>query len=430
MNNEKYTEKLFDFIRSSASAFHTTDTVRARLVGEGYTELYENDEWELKPGGKYFVTRNDSSIIAFRTQEKLTGFVIAASHSDFCSFRVKMSSDVPSGAYTRVPVEKYGGLIMYSWFDRPLSVAGRVVVKDGDGARAVLVNVNRDLLVIPSVAIHMNRTVNEKFAPNPAKDLIPLFSAASDSTPLMSIVAEAAGVSVEDIISHDLFLYVRDEGRVLGADSDLILSPRIDNIASVFASVEAFLSSTEKGMTPVLAVFDNEEVGSATKQGAAATFLNDTLERIAGKRRALRTALATSYMASIDNAHAVHPNHPELADPDNSPVLNGGIVIKHNASQKYTTDAVAAAVIKTVADACGVKTQNFYNRADMLGGSTLGSIANTKVGVSTVDIGIPQLAMHSAVETAGAKDICDMVQVVTRLYSSEISIKGRKIVIN
>lgn len=424
-----YTTSLFEFIKKSPSAYHTVASVKARLVAEGYVELCEGSAWSLVEGGKYFVTRNGSSVIAFRCAANARGFVITASHSDSPSFRVKASGESCAGAYTRLPVERYGGMILYSWFDRPLSVAGRVVVRTEDGIASRLINIDRDLLVIPSVAIHLNRTVNEKFSPNPAQDLIPLLGAGGEHADLVALIAAELNAKAEDIISHDLFLYARDDGRVLGADGELILSPRLDDLECVYSSLEAFLDAKEQGMIPVLAVFDNEEVGSDTKQGAASTFLFDTLSRIFPQRDEYLAALASSYMISADNAHAKHPNHPELSDQDNAPTLNGGVVVKYNANQKYTTDSVSAAIFTEACRKAGVKHQSYYNRADMPGGSTLGSIASTKVSVSTVDVGLPQLAMHSAVETAGTRDLSDMISVLTRLYSSYIDIKSDKIVI-
>ena len=423
-----YTNSLFKFIKNSPSAFHTVASVKERLVADGYTELCEGSAWSLVDGGKYFVTRNGSSIIAFRKCEA-RGFVITASHSDSPAFRVKASGESALGTYTKLPVERYGGMILYSWFDRPLSIAGRVVIRTDDGIAVKLLNVDRDLLVIPSVAIHLNRSVNEKFSPNPAQDLIPLLSAGGERVELGKLIADELGVKVEDVISHDLFLYTRDDGRTVGANGELVLSPRLDDLECVYSSLEAFLSSEEQGMIPVLAVFDNEEVGSDTKQGAASTFLFDTLSRIYPERDEYLAALASSYMVSADNGHAKHPNHPELSDADNAPTVNGGVVVKFNANQKYTTDSVSAAIFTEACRKAGVKYQTYYNRADMPGGSTLGSIANTKVSISTVDVGLPQLAMHSAVETAGAYDLTDMIDVLTRLYSSNIDAKGDKIVI-
>ena len=317
-------------------------------------------------------------------------------------------------------------MINYTWFDRPLSVAGRVVVKEGDTLVQKLVDVDKDLLVIPSVAIHMKRSVNEAFTANPAVDLVPLMGNA-ECGDLIKLISSSVGASKENVVSHDLFLYVRDEGRVFGIDDEFIVAPRIDNLASVFGTLEAFLSSNEKNTVPVLAVFDNEEVGSDTKQGAASHFFTDILEAIAGGSKELRRAVANSFMVSVDNAHAIHPNHPELSDVNNAPVMNRGVAIKYNANQKYTTDSVSAAIFKAVAERCGECVQAFANRSDMPGGSTLGSIANTKFSVVTVDVGIPQLAMHSAVETAGVNDVGSLVNILRELYSTELSFENRSV---
>lgn len=417
---------LFEFIKHSPSAYHTVNTVKGLLDSEGYTELYESDRWKLTVGGRYYVIRNGTSIIAFRTSREARGFMITASHSDSPTFRVKTTPE-SVGAYTRLEVEKYGGMIYYTWLDRPLSVAGRVVVRTPEGIESRLVNLNRDLLTIPSLAIHLNRGVNEGAKFNPAKDLLPLYSSSTEKGTFIGTIARAVGVEPRDVLSHDLFLYNRDEGRRIGKDGEFILCPRLDDLGCVFASTVAFLNSSEGNSVPVLAVFDNEEVGSETKQGAASTFLRDVLLRISGSEQSLSVALENSFMVSADNAHAKHPAYPEMSDPDNAPVLNGGVVVKYNASQRYTTDGLSDSIFRTVCQRAGVKVQTYCNRADLPGGSTLGSIANTKVSVPTVDIGLPQLAMHSANETAGAYDIDSMIAALTEFYSSSMLKKGSRV---
>ncbi len=421
INNE-----LFDFISASPSAFHTVASVKAELVKNGFTEIYEGDGAELSDGGRYFITRNGTSIIAFVMRKRAHGFMICASHGDSPSFRLKITPEL-SGAYTRLETEKYGGMIHYTWLDRPLSLAGRVVVKTEGGIESRLVKLDRDMAVIPSIAIHMNRNVNSGYEFNPASDLLPLIGSADAKGATLALIAEAVGASESDIISHDIFLYNREVGRVFGAKDEYIISPRLDDLECVFASLKAFLAANECDSIPVLAVFDNEEVGSQTKQGAASTFLFDTLTRIApsGKYSAF---LSDSMMVSADNAHAKHPNHPELSDADNAPVMNGGIVIKWNANQSYTTDGVSDAVFRTVCERAGAKVQSFYNRADKVGGSTLGSIANTKVSLLTVDIGLAQLAMHSATETAGAHDVETLIRALTEFYSTALKRSGEKII--
>ena len=424
----KHVEGLFEFIKKSPSAYHAVNTVREMLDADGYTELYESDRWKLTVGGKYYVVRNGTSIIAFRTVRDARGFMIAASHSDSPTFRVKVTPEA-IGAYTRLEVEKYGGMIYYSWLDRPLSVAGRAIVRTNEGVESRLVNLDTDLLTIPSLAIHLNRGVNDGAKFNPAKDLLPLYSSDAAKGSLVESIADELGVNSENILSHDLFLYNRDEGRRVGKNGEFILCPRLDDLACVYSSAVAFLSARDVQTLPVLAVFDNEEVGSETKQGAASTFLRDTLLRICGSETSLSVALENSFMLSADNAHAKHPSSPEMSDSDNAPVLNKGIVIKYNANQKYTTDGLSDALFRTVCKRAGVEVQTYCNRADLPGGSTLGSISNTRVSVSTVDIGLPQLAMHSANETAGADDIVGMVSAITEFYSTNMLKKGTKVYI-
>ena len=413
----KINSELFEFIKNSPSAYHTVASVKAELIKNGYTELYEGGDWQLSDGKGYFVTKNGTSIIAFRARARSNGFMIAASHSDFPSFRLKISPETVGG-YTRLLVEGYGGMINYTWLDRPLSVAGRVVVRTERGVEARLVNIDRDIAVIPSVAIHLNRGVNEGYKFNHAVDLLPLVASSAGKGGVMAEIAGLAGSDASDIVSHDLFLYNREEGRVFGSQDEFILAPRLDDLECVFASLKAHLAAKDSDSVPVLAVFDNEEVGSATKQGAASSFLYDTLKRISGE--AFEKMLASSFMVSADNAHAKHPNHPELSDAENAPVLNGGIVVKWNANQKYATDGISDAIFRTLCDRCGAKTQIYYNRADMPGGSTLGSISNTKVSVPTVDIGLPQLAMHSAMETAGANDVTELIKALTELFGASL----------
>ena len=417
---------LFDFIKHSPSAYHAVDSVKRMLDKEGYTELYECDRWKLSVDGKYYVIRNGTSIIAFRTPKQARGFMITASHSDAPTFRVKTTAETV-GAYTRLEVEKYGGMIYYTWLDRPLSVAGRVLVKTSEGMESVLVDLDEDLLTIPSLAIHLNRGVNDGAKFNPAKDLLPLYCMNGEKGDLLKSVAEKIGKRSEDILSHDLFLYNRDEGKRIGKDGEFILCPRLDDLGCVYSSAVAFLGAESSHAIPVLAVFDNEEVGSETKQGAASTFLRDTLLRITGGEAALAVALENSFMVSADNAHAKHPASPEMSDPDNAPLLNGGVVIKYNASQRYATDGLSDAFFRSICERAGAPIQTYCNRADLPGGSTLGSISNTKVSVPTVDIGLPQLAMHSANETAGAKDVEIMVKALTEFYSSSLLKKGSKV---
>lgn len=422
----KCAREVLDFIEKSPSCFHAVANVKEMLQEQGFTEVKEAQKWELVPGEGYYVTRNDSALIAFRLPEKpARGFHMTAAHSDSPTFKIKELPEMTvEEHYVKLNTEKYGGMILSTWLDRALSVAGRVVVREGRELVTKLVNVDKDLLVIPNVAIHMNREMNQGVAYNPQCDMLPLFADCSEGkkkNAFMKRIAKAAGVKAEDILSHDLFLYPREKGRVLGENGEFLLSPRLDDLQCVFAESRAFCESRPEEYVNVCAVFDNEEVGSGTKQGADSTFLEDTLYRIAEglgleKGDYLRM-IAESFLISADNAHAVHPNHPEKADPTNRPYVNGGIVIKFHGSQKYATDAVSAAKLKDLCEEAHVPYQTYANRSDIAGGSTLGNISTAHVSVSSVDIGLPQLAMHSAVETAGAKDTFYAVEMMKKFFA-------------
>ena len=422
---------LLDFLKSSPSCFHAAANLRTRLSGAGCEELTEGSEWRLVPGGKYFVLRNESALIAFRVpRADFTGFQIAAAHSDSPSFRIKENPEMPAaGAYVKLNTEKYGGMICSAWLDRPLSVAGRLILRSGDKFESQLVDVDRDLLLIPNLAIHMDRAVNDGHAYNAQTDMLPLFGASGAQGRFMDIVAAAAGAERGDVAGSDLYLYSRSPAAVWGAEREFFSAGRLDDLECVYCCCRGFIDAGESSAVPVLAVFDSEEVGSGTKQGADGTFLSDVLARIGiamGKSEGARRALAaSSFMVSADNAHAVHPNFPDKADPVNRPVMNGGIVIKYSASQKYTTDSVSAAVFKSVCRRAGVPFQEFTNRSDMPGGSTLGNISNSHVSLNTVDIGLAQLAMHSPYETAGVRDPGYLAAAMREYYSLSLHGEGR-----
>ena len=416
-----------DFVRQSPSAFHAVEAISTQLRADGFEPLGERGDWTLVPGGKYYVTRNRSSVIAFAIPE--TGFAhfqIVSSHSDSPTFKLKHFCEDESAGHLRLNVERYGGMIMSSWFDRPLSIAGRVLVKESGLLKTKLVDLGRDAVLIPNMPIHFNREVNDGYKYNAQVDLLPLYGGKDCRGMLKAEIAKAAGVNAEDIVSQDLFLYARQPGWVWGAKNEFFSCPRIDDLECAYTSAAAFLQSDAAGHINVLAVFDNEEVGSSSKQGADSTFLTDVFARIGAALGAsdsqIRAAIASSFMASADNAHAVHPNHPEKYDTQNRTFMNGGVVIKHNANQKYTTDAVSCAIFSALCEKAGVPVQHFANRSDVLGGSTLGNIANTHASMNTVDIGLAQLAMHSAVETAGCADADYMVRALTALYSNNIVI--------
>ena len=420
----KLSNALLDFISRSPSCYHAVENIAEILRAHGFRELSEAENWELVRGGKYFVRRSLSTILAFRIPEgELRGFQIAAAHSDSPTFKIKENMEISvDGAYTELNVEKYGGMLCAPWFDRPLSVAGRAVVRSGEGIETRLVNVDRDLLVIPSLAIHMNREANAGYKYSIQRDMLPLLGDERAKGRFPEIIAEAAGAAPEDILASDLFLYCRGRGTIWGAENEYLSSPKLDDLQCAFSVLYGFLAGGHPGSASVYAVFDNEEVGSTTRQGAASTVLADTLRRICeglGYRYAdyLRV-LASSFMLSADNAHAVHPNHLSAADPTNRPHMNQGIVLKFSANQKYSTDAVSAAMFRTICDRAGVPVQTFHNHSDQPGGSTLGNISNSQVSVKMADIGLPQLAMHSAVETAGTRDTAYMARALAEFYGT------------
>lgn len=423
---ERWTKALMAFIEESPTVYHAVAALSRRLEEADFTALPEGEHWSLSRGGSYYVKRNDSAIIAFSIPKKAAlsdGVHIIASHGDSPSFKIKENPEMEvEGHYIKLNVEKYGGMLMAPWFDRPLSVAGRILCKGTDEEiHTKLVKVDRDLLLIPNLAIHMNRQVNDGYAYNAQKDMLPLYGLSSAKGSFLKTVAEAAGVQPEEILGHDLFLYNRTAPSVWGAEHAFLSAPRLDDLQCAFTSMEAFLSAKRKTCLSLCCVFDNEEVGSATNQGADGTFLSDVLQRIrealSEDFEAYQRMLANGFMISADNAHAIHPNHTDMADPVNRPYLNEGIVIKYNAAQKYCTDGVSAARFKLLCEKAGVPYQTFTNRSDMPGGSTLGNLSNTHVPLSTVDVGLPQLAMHSPYETAGVKDTAYFAAVAEQFFA-------------
>lgn len=417
-------KELIEFIESAPSCFHAAGTVADMLLKEHFVPLRENEKWEIRRGGRYFTIRNGSSVIAFTVPENdFHGMRIIAGHSDSPSFKIKENPEIETeNHYIRLNVEGYGGMLCSPWFDRPLSVAGRVVVRNARSGRfeSVPVNIDRDLLLIPSLAVHMNRDANKNASFNIQKDMLPLYGDISSKDTFLKLAAQAAHVDVSEILGHDLFLYNRQEPSIWGASGEYISAPRLDDLQCVFASLKGFLEAPRNIFMAVLCVLDNEETGSSTKQGAASPFLYDVLTRayasLGMDKEDYLTHLADSFMLSADNAHAVHPNYTDKADPTNRPYLNGGIVLKFHAGQKYCTDAVSAAMFRHLCRKADVPLQTFTNRSDMAGGSTLGNISNTRVALHTADIGLPQLAMHSPYETAGIKDTGYLIKAAGRFF--------------
>ena len=422
-------KELLAFLQKSPSVFHAVQNIKEELLKNGYEELLESRSWKIVPGGKDFVTRNQSSIIAICVGEELEeySFNVAASHSDCPTFKVKENAEIEvKGKYTQLNTEGYGGMLCATWFDKPLSIAGRVLVKEGNKLSTKLLNIDRDLLLIPNVAIHMNRSVNDGYKYNKQVDMLPLFAGADGKKgDFKKMIANELGVEEEAIYGNDLYLYNRTAPSIWGANEEFISSPHLDDLQCGFASLKGFLKGHNPKNINVFACFDNEEVGSSSKQGARSTFLYDVLHRIntaLGKTEEdYYRAVASSFMLSGDNAHAVHPNHPGLTDVENCVYMNEGVVVKIQGEQKYTSDAVSVAVFRELCKEADIPVQFFANRSDAAGGSTLGNLSATKVSMNSVDIGIPQLAMHSSYETAGLKDTYYMIKVMETFFSANIS---------
>ena len=415
---DKRINGLMQYLDSAHSVFHAVEGLRTILEENGYTRLQESGAWALVPGGKYYLTRGGASIMAFRIpQAAPKGFLMSASHADRPTFQVKENGEL-AGKYTRLAVERYGGMLLHTWLDRPLSIAGRVLVETPTGVQTKLVDIDRDLLLIPNVAIHMNRKANDGYSWNPAVDLLPLMGGADAKGRLNALLEEAAGGK---ILGHDLYLYIRQKASVWGLSEEFLSSAGLDDLECAYCCTQGFLNADVSASVPVLCVFDSEEVGSSSLQGAASDLLESLLQRICAKLGwDMAKMLANSFMVSADNAHAVHPNHPEYADATNAPVVNGGVVLKFNANQRYCTSGISGAIFRKTCQKAGVPVQSYYNRADLPGGSTLGNISLCHVSVPTVDIGLPQLAMHSCFESAGVKDAGYLMDAMAAYYGQTL----------
>ena len=409
---------LMAYLDSAHSVFHAVEGLRNILENAGYTRLQESGKWELAKGGKYYMTRGGASIMAFRIPAGTpAGFMMSASHADRPTFKVKENGEL-TGKYTRLAVERYGGMLMSTWLDRPLSIAGRVLVETETGMETKLVDIDRDLLLIPNVAIHMNRKANDGYTWNPATDLLPLMGGSEAKGKLNAMLEAQAGGK---LLGHDLYLYIRQKASVWGLEEEFLSSAALDDLECAYCCAQGFLNAEAAESVPVLCVFDSEEVGSSSVQGAASDLLENLLSRICKACGwDLMEMLSSSFMVSADNAHAVHPNHPEFADATNAPVVNGGVVLKFNANQRYCTDGVSGAIFRKTCEKVNVPVQSYYNRADLPGGSTLGNISLCHVSVPTADIGLPQLAMHSAFESAGVKDAAYLMDAMAAYYSQTL----------
>ena len=423
-------DDLVEFLQESVTPFHAAATAESWLRAAGFTRLEEADYWNLEPGKGYYTTRNGSSVVAWRVPDHaIGGWRIVASHSDSPTWKIK-TDIVENDGCRRLSVEGYGGMIMSTWLDRPLTVGGRVIVKTEDGIESRLVCIDRDLLVIPSLAIHFQRDINKGHTFNPQVDMQPLWGPAGSRT-LTDLVAEELGVDTADILDSDLQLVTRQAPAQIGPDGEFFMAPRIDDLECAATTLLGFLDAaaeTDSACAPVWAMLDNEEVGSSSRMGAQSSYLRDVLDRIVDaiphSGQAMHRAMANSFMLSADNAHATHPNFPQKSDPCAPVRLGGGVVLKYNASQKYTTNAVSGAIFRAICEKADVPVQVFTNRADETGGSTLGNLQSHTLPIPMADIGLAQLAMHSAVETASVADAEAMTKAVAAFYRVHLRALG------
>ncbi len=424
-NNLKINNELINFIEKSPSAFHAVNNIEKMLISSNFTELVPNEKWVINSGKKYYIKSNNTSIIAFSMPlNEYKGVKIIASHSDAPCFKLKANAEKnEANAYVKLNVEKYGGMILSTWFDRPLSIAGRVIVSEKGKLNQKLINIDKDLMMIPNLAIHMSGSKGTNNEISVQKEMMPLISLTDNNLEINSIIAKELNVNKEDIIDSDLFLYTREKGKIWGANDEFLSSPRLDDLQCAFTSINALQTAENENKICMAVIFDNEEVGSGTKQGALSTFLYGTLRRINlsfGKSEEEMLIInANSTMISADNGHALHPNYPEKADVTNRPVLGKGLLIKYSANQKYTTDAMSGAAVRKICNDAKITYQVYHNNSDVLGGSTLGNLSTMQLSIPCADIGAAMLAMHSAYETTSCEQTQCLIDFMSAYYQAD-----------
>ena len=403
------TKKLREFINNSPSPYHVVRNTELILEGNGFEKLSENRKFNIRRGGSYYVERNGSALIAFTVPESADCFSIISAHTDSPVLRIKPNPETSAAScYTTLNTEVYGGMIEKAWFDRPLSIAGRIFARNGNGIDEKLVNIDRDLVLIPSLAIHMNRRMNEDGMKSVQKEMLPLFADGFEKGGLYRLISKELSINENDILDSDLIVYNREKGTIWGCNEEFFSAPRIDDQCCAFTAITAISDSCGNSTIPMAALFDNEEIGSSTQQGALSDFLKTTMRRImlslGMDEEDMIIAAAKSFMLSADNGHAVHPNYAEKADITSRPRLNGGVLIKYSGNMKYSTDGRSGSYVRKLMDDNSIPYQVFANNSDIPGGSTLGNLSSQKISMETADVGIAQLAMHSPYESAGTKD--------------------------
>ncbi len=427
---KKFANDFIEFSYDSKSVFHATDNTAKILLEHQFEELNPSEKWGLKSGGKYFFRKNDSSLIAFCVGEgdlRQNGFKISGNHTDSPGFRIKPQPEMEGDSYLRLNTEVYGGPILNTWLDRPLSIAGRVVVKSDNvfAPKTILVNIDKPCIIIPNLAIHQNREINKGVELNRQNDTLPVLTLINDKLEkdnfLLNLIAKENNLNVEDILDFDLYLYLFAKGTLVGINEEMLSAPKIDNLASLFAGVNALIQSQKFNGVNVLACFDNEEVGSSTKQGADSNLLLNTLERISISlgldREEFLCTLNNSFMLSTDGAHGVHPAQSAKTDPIIRPKLNGGVALKVTANQSYTSDGYSLAVVKQILEPNNIPYQYFVNRSDTPGGSTIGPISSTHLEINSIDLGVAMLSMHSICELCGVEDLISIKNLLKSYYS-------------
>ena len=417
MNKDSYNDGLFKFIDKATCSFTCVNEIRVLLVCNGYIELCEGDKWDVGVG-KYFVIRNDSSIIAFNIGNNyMDSFNIICSHGDTPAFLLKPNSEIYEYDYLKLNVTPYGGILNYGWMDRPLGISGRVIYKDGNVYKKKIINLEEPKCVIPSVAIHQNDKANSNLDLNSQVDMTPIISLSDDKNIIESILSKE--VDNKDICDYDLFLYNMDKPMYIGVNKEMILSPRIDDLTCTYANVLGFIESNNDNNINVMCIFNSEEVGSLTMEGADSSFLMDTLKRICASLDVdISTTLYNSYVVCADNSHAVHPNHPKKSDVSNMGYINKGILISRESGTM--TDGMSSSIFKEMCKIANVNYQDYVSRNDVTCGGTLSGLCTRHVSTTSIDVGIPQLAMHSSNEVVGSDDIYDIYKVFKKFYGTSI----------
>lgn len=422
--NAQYGNEMISFINESPVACIVIDNIKNILLEKGYKEVFENQKHTFKAGEKVFIIRNDTTMLAFNIgkniDENNVNFHVVATHADSPCFKIKPEADVSTDSYHKLNVAPYGGMIASTWMDRPLAVAGRIVLNKEDRIESTLVNYKDLTVIIPNLCIHFNRNINNESEFNMNTDMVPLLSC-NENVSFKEMLAKRLDVEPDQIMNYDLYCYNKQGGVLWGEKNEFVSSCRLDDLQCVYTSMRAFVESDNDTSINVMYIADNEEVGSHSHQGADSDFLRNTLKRVCLDLNAdYEIAVANSFLVSADNAHAVHPNKPEMTDKVNKTYMNKGIVIKFNSTKTYTSDGISSAIFQKICSNAHVPYQFFANRSDLKGGSTLGNILLSQVSLLAVDVGLPEIAMHSAFETAGTRDIKYAIDAFKEFYSSNI----------